>query len=305
MNKVVVLGSLNIDLVMSTERIPVIGETIKGSEIDYMFGGKGANQAVSTVRVGSDTKFIGCVGNDTFGEKILNNMSKEGIDTNSISVEDQVFTGLATIFKTKEDNAIVVIPGANDVCGKECVDNNIELIKNADVLLLQLEIPMETVEYALKVAKKYGVTTILNPAPFALLDETLYEYIDYITPNDTEFNSMCNAYNISEGVLETRMVEWSRKYNTNIVVTRGSVGSSFVDGNEVVTVPSIKVNVVDTTGAGDTFNGVLANGIANGMKMKEAVARAGIAASLSVTALGAQTGMPTNEMIEKYLNKGE
>ena len=150
MKKIVVLGSLNIDMVLTAERLPVIGETIHGDHIHYMMGGKGSNQAVAASRMGISTSLIGCVGNDTFGEKILKHLSEEKLDISSVKSEENIFTGIATVFKTNSDNAIVVIPGANECCDQRVVDENINLIKQADVLLTQLEIPMETIEYALR-----------------------------------------------------------------------------------------------------------------------------------------------------------
>ena len=190
MKKIVVLGSLNMDMVLTTERLPVIGETIHGDHIHYMMGGKGSNQAVAASRMGISTSLIGCVGNDTFGEKILKHLSEEKLDISSVKSEKNIFTGIATVFKTNGDNAIVVIPGANECCNQQVVEENIEMIKQADVLLTQLEIPMETVEFALKKAKEFGVQTIVNPAPYKELPTGLFEYIDYITPNETEFESL-------------------------------------------------------------------------------------------------------------------
>lgn len=301
MKKVVVLGSLNMDMVVTTERLPVIGETIHGQYIRYMMGGKGANQAVASSRMGISTSLIGSVGNDTFGEKIRKHLSEENLDISSVKIEKNAFTGIATVFHTNHDNAIVVIPGANEFCTKQVVDEHIDIIKQADVLLTQLEIPMETVEYALKKAKEFGVKTILNPAPYAELATELFEYIDYFTPNESEFASMIGKELNSSEEFEAEMVDWSKKHKVNLVVTRGDVGSSYIENGEVHTIPSMKVDVVDTTGAGDTFNGILAYAIAEEIELREAVTMAGKGASLSITAFGAQSGMPTIETLKKYM----
>lgn len=301
MKKIVVLGSLNMDMVLTTERLPVIGETIQGDRIHYMMGGKGSNQAVAASRMCISTSLIGCVGNDTFGEKILKHLSEEKLDISSVKCEKNIFTGIATVFKTNSDNAIVVIPGANECCNKRVVDENIDLIKKADVLLTQLEIPMETVEYALQKAKEFGVQTILNPAPYKELPTGLFESIDYITPNETEFESMIGGTIENPEHLEIEMLEWSQKYNVNLIVTRGSRGSSYIENGKVHSVPCIRVDVVDTTGAGDTFNGILAYAIAEEMKLQEAITMAGAGASLSTTALGAQSGMPSIEELKRFL----
>ncbi|MEH7251414.1 ribokinase [Neobacillus niacini] len=301
MKKIVVLGSLNMDMVLTTERLPVIGETIHGDHIHYMMGGKGSNQAVAASRMGISTSLIGCVGNDTFGEKILKHLSEEKLDISSVKSEKNIFTGIATVFKTKSDNAIVVIPGANECCDQRVVEENIEMINQADVLLTQLEIPMETVTFALKKAKEFGVQTIVNPAPYKELPTELFEFIDYITPNETEFESMVGRTIENPEHLEIEMLAWSKKYNVNLIVTRGSRGSSYIENGKVHTVPCIHVDVVDTTGAGDTFNGILAYAIAEEMKLQEAIMMAGAGASLSTTALGAQSGMPSIEELKRFL----
>lgn len=289
------------DMVLTTDRLPVIGETIHGEYIHYMMGGKGANQAVAASRLGISTSLIGCVGNDTFGEKILKHLSEEKLDVSSVRKEDNIFTGIATVFKTNRDNAIVVIPGANDCCDRRVVDENIDKIKQADVLLTQLEVPMETVKYALKKAKEFGVQTILNPAPYKDLPTELLEYVDFLTPNETEFESMVGSKFENSEELEKEMLQWSNRNQLNLIVTRGSRGSSYIEDGKVLTVPCIKVDVVDTTGAGDTFNGILAYAMAEKMELREAVTMAGIGASLSITALGAQTGMPSIQKLKQYL----
>ncbi|MBS4803839.1 MAG: ribokinase [Clostridium sp.] len=302
MKKIVVVGSLNMDLVMEVNRIPKIGETLKGERMNYLIGGKGANQAVAASRLGNDVAMIGCVGKDTFGGKILKHLKEEGIDVSSVKSDDSTFTGIATIFKTEVDNSIVVIPGANDFCSRELIDENIELIKSADILITQLEIPIETVEYALKVAKENGVKTILNPAPAREISDEMLKNVDFITPNETEFELICRN-NIEDGeTLEKEMINWQNKHiSTRLIVTRGKEGSSYIEDNLVKTVKAMSVKVTDTTGAGDTFNGSLAHGIINNYSMENIVGFAGTAASLSVTKLGAQTGMPTLDEVNKYL----
>ena len=272
MKKIVVVGSLNMDLVMEVNRIPKIGETLKGERMNYLIGGKGANQAVAASRLGNDVAMIGCVGKDTFGGKILKHLKEEGIDVSSVKSDDSTFTG------------------------------NIELIKSADILITQLEIPIETVEYALKVAKENGVKTILNPAPAREISDEMLKNVDFITPNETEFELICRN-NIEDGeTLEKEMINWQNKHiSTRLIVTRGKEGSSYIEDNLVKTVKAMSVKVTDTTGAGDTFNGSLAHGIINNYSMENIVGFAGTAASLSVTKLGAQTGMPTLDEVNKYL----
>lgn len=304
MKKIVVVGSLNMDLVMGVDRIPKIGETIKGDDMSYLIGGKGANQAVSACRLGNDVSMIGCVGKDDFGDKILKHLKEEGINVDGVKCNEATFTGIATILKTKDDNSIVVVPGANDLCSKKLIDENIETIKSADVLVTQLEIPMETVEYALKIAKENGVKTILNPAPAREISKEILKNVDFITPNETEFEIISDKNLNDKNGFEEAMIAWQKENpTTRLIVTRGKSGSSYVENGEVKTRKTIKVDVVDTTGAGDTFNGALAYGISNNLDMKELITFAGIAASLSVTKLGAQTGMPRFEEVNKILNR--
>lgn len=303
MKKVVVVGSLNMDLVIEVNRIPKIGETIKGEEMSYLIGGKGSNQAVAACRLGNEVSMIGCVGKDTFGDKILKHLKEEGVNVDGIKRDEATFTGIATIFKTKSDNSIVVIPGANDFCDKDLIDKNIETIKSADILITQLEIPMETVEYALKIAKENGVKTILNPAPAREISKETLENADFITPNETELEIISGKTFENGNELEEAMIAWQKENpSTRLVVTRGKDGSSYVEENEVKTMRTIKVDVVDTTGAGDTFNGALAHGVSHNLLMDEAVKFAGTAASLSVTKFGAQTGMPKFEEVNNILN---
>ena len=303
MKKIVVVGSLNMDLVIEVDRIPKIGETIKGEEMSYLIGGKGSNQAVAACRLGNEVSMIGCVGKDTFGDKILKHLKEEGVNVDGIKRDEATFTGIATIFKTKSYNSIVVIPGSNYFCDKDLIDKNIETIKSADILITQLEIPMETVEYALKVAKENGVKTILNPAPAREISKEILGNADFITPNETEFEIISGKTFEDGNEFEEAMIAWQKENpSTRLVVTRGKDGSSYVEDNNIKTMKTIKVDVVDTTGAGDTFNGALAHGVSHNLLMDEAVKFAGTAASLSVTKFGAQTGMPKFEEVNNILN---
>lgn len=301
MKNIVVVGSLNMDLVLKVDRLPKIGETLQGNNINYSIGGKGSNQAVSAARLKNNVSLIGAVGEDTFGEKLIKHLREENINIDSVKKDNSSFTGIATIFKTPEDNSIVVIPGANELCDIELVEKYKDIIKNADVLVTQFEIPTITVKKALELAKEYNVKTIVNPAPAKYIDEELLKLTDYITPNETEFEVISGKEISDHNELETEMIKWQSENKTRLIVTRGEHGVSFVENGQVVTIDSMKVSVVDTTGAGDTFNGALAHCIANNIDMKDSVYFASRAASLSVTKFGAQTGMPTLEEINKIL----
>ena len=303
MKNIVVVGSLNMDLIVEVDRVPRVGETIKGENMNYLIGGKGCNQAVAASRLGNKVKMIGCIGDDSFGNEILNHLKKDGVNVDSIKKVDNISTGIATIFKMKYDNSIIVIPAANNYCSKELIDENIDVIKNADILITQLEIPIETVEYVLKIAKENGVKTILNPAPAREISNDILKNVDFITPNETEFEVILAKELKDAKELEEAMIYWQNKNKcTKLIVTRGKDGSSYVEDNKVKTISTIKVEVIDTTGAGDTFNGALAHVISNKLLINDAITFAGIAASLSVTKFGAQTGMPEIKEVKSILN---
>lgn len=295
-----VLGSLNVDLMISTDRLPVKGETVHGNDGDYLLGGKGANQAVAASRMGIETNMIGCIGQDTFGDKILKYLSKEeNLETSHIK-RLNTFSGIATVFKLPSDNAIVVVPGANNLCDETVLTENQKLITNSDIFLTQLEIPLEIVSAGLKLAKSHGVITVLNPAPYQDLPEEVLTNTDYITPNDTEFAGLAGKEIHSKAELFTAMLEWQAKHSTRLIVTRGEDGVSYVENGEVVTVPAILTHAVDTTGAGDTFNGIFCYCLAKKMPLEEAIKTARLGASLAVRKVGAQTGMPTLAEIENW-----
>lgn len=300
MKNIVVVGSINMDLVMGVENIPKIGETIHGNYVDYFVGGKGANQAVAASRVNASVKFIGAVGNDEFGVTLKETLKNENIDISAVE-NCNLASGMATIFKTKEDNAILVIPGANSKCDVEQVDKYASFIEEAQVLITQFEIPKNTIKRALELAKKNGVKTIVNPAPASKIDEDMLKNIDFITPNETEFEVISGKKFANEEELELEMIKWQEENTTILIVTRGAYGVSIVKNRKIETVKSIKVDVVDTTGAGDTFNGTFATQIADNMNLFDAIKFANRAATLSVTKLGAQTGMPRLEEVKKIL----
>lgn len=295
---VIVLGSLNMDIVMKTNQLPIIGQTLLGEDVDYFIGGKGANQAVAASRVNDATTLIGTVGNDAFADKILTTLNQESL-TLQVTKENNHATGIAAIFKLPQDNAIVVLPGANATCTID--ETLVQQWQATDTFLTQLEIPLATVATGLKLAKQSGLTTILNPAPFHVDCLELLPDTDIITPNETEFAQMIGKEFTSDKALEAAMLAWSKQHATRLLVTRGKQGTSFVENNSVTTIPALAVTVVDTTGAGDTFNGLLAAELAEQKSFADAVRFATIGASLSVQQLGAQSGMPTREAIHSYM----
>ena len=301
MKKIVVVGSINMDLVVSTERMPKVGETLMGQSMSYFPGGKGANQAVAAARLGGNVSMIGTVGKDAFGQDLINQLNSENINTCCIKKED-ISTGVATIIKTSTDNSIVVVPGANEMCDKELVSRFRQIIKEADVLITQFEIPTETIKLALEIAKEYKVQTLVNPAPAMEIDKEIINNADFITPNETEFEFMIGKDLSDFAVLEAEMLKWQSENKARLIVTRGSYGVSYIEEGRVETVPCIEVEVVDTTGAGDTFNGAFACCMAEKIEISEAIRFASLAATISVTKFGAQSGMPSIEEMKEAIN---
>ncbi|MGN7410706.1 ribokinase [Sporosarcina sp. SAFN-010] len=291
--RIVVVGSLNMDIIISTDRLPEIGETILGNEVNYLPGGKGANQAVSIARLGGDVTMIGAVGQDEFGKSLLEQMDQNQVNTAFIDQVEDVKTGIADIFHVNHDNCIVVVPGANFTLTPEKITPEMEqLIAQSDVLLTQLEIPLETVQKVLEIANKHNVKTILNPAPAQTLPAELLQLVDYLTPNETEFALLAEHTFTTNDELAKLMEEWEATYNQTLIVTLGDQGSAYLKEGKLVITPAEKVEVVDTTGAGDSFNGALALGIAEEKSLPEMIAFATKVAARAVTKFGAQDGMP-------------
>ncbi|HLR67673.1 ribokinase [Virgibacillus alimentarius] len=285
---VCIVGSINMDLTITTEKMPMQGETVLGKDFATYPGGKGANQAVAASRLGANVHMIGAVGTDAFGEKLLAHLKKEGINTQGMRTDPSQPTGIANIILSEDDNRIIVAPGANKSVLPDLVDKQKELIKQSDVILMQLEIPMETVLHTLAIASKFQVPVILNPAPYQKLPEALLAKAAYFTPNEIE----------AEAIKESPLFSSIQK---KLIVTEGSEGVTFYENNSQQWIPGHPVEVKDTTGAGDTFNGAFAAEIANGASIREAVTFANAAAALSVTKIGAQGGMPIRQEVKHLM----
>ncbi len=284
MGKIVVIGSINVDMVFTTDVRPKAGETVLGNAFSVIPGGKGANQAVAAAKLGAETYMVGCVGNDSNGEFSLKNLHNMNVNTEGVKIVDKAPTGVANIVVSGNDNSIIVISGANFEVDKEIIDDNKELLLMADIVLLQLEIPMEVVEYTVDICSENNVKVLLNPAPAAELKKSLIEKATYITPNEHELKLIFGNQDMDEVL---------KNYPNKLIVTLGSKGVKYYDGNEIKQISSNKVDVVDTTGAGDTFCGGLAAALVRGDGIEDAIKFANKAASFAVTKLGAQSGMPT------------
>lgn len=284
-----IIGSINMDLSISTKEMPMQGETIIGGEFATYPGGKGANQAVAAARLGANVNMIGAVGNDPFGNTLKKHLETEGISLEGIQMIPDVSTGVANIILTENNNRIIVASGANRFVSKKLVKEYQSLIEQSDLLLLQLEVPIETVLYAIELAHYCDIPVIVNPAPYQDLPLELLEKVTYLTPNEIEMESMKLQDN------------FDLSYITKVITTCGDEGVQFYEEGKEKSLFSHSVEVVDTTGAGDTFNGALAVKIGSGAKITEAIKYANAAAALSVTKIGAQGGMPTKKEVEDFL----
>lgn len=306
MKNIVVIGSSNTDMVVKTSHLPAAGETVLGGEFMMNAGGKGANQAVAAARYGEHVVFVARVGDDMFGRQTLESLRRDGIDTSCVSVDSDRMSGVALISVNVEgENSIVVASGANMALGREDIDRAAEEIRRADVVLMQLEVPMATVEYAAEVAAAAGVPVILNPAPAPAgpLGAGLLSRIDVITPNRSEATRI-SGIEVTDMASARRAAEAIHAMGTRrVIITLGGEGSLIYDGGEFEHIGATRVEAVDTTAAGDTFNGVLAVGVAEGRSLARAAREASVAAAISVTRMGAQTAAPTRVEVEAFISE--
>ena len=290
---IVVVGSSNMDLVIKTSRIPKPGETILGGDFAMIAGGKGANQAVAAARLGGRVYFVARVGRDPFGDRMLDNFRAEGIATDYVIRDEKLSSGVAIIVVDDSgENSIVVAAGANGALSPADVDKAEEIISQADSVLLQLEIPIETVMRTVELAAKHGTRVILDPAPARELDYSLLSKIDIITPNETEAEILTGIAGTDEFAARLQATALRNKGVKAVLVTRGKQGSMLDDGNEARVFKTIEVESVDSTAAGDCFNGALAAKLAQGADLSEAINFASRAAAISTTRLGAQDSLP-------------
>jgi ribokinase len=298
--KIVVVGSFNADLTSYLERMPRPGETVSGDKFVTGPGGKGSNQAVAAARLGADVTFIGRVGNDVFANLAHDLWTAEGINTNYVNKDPDHATGVAPIFvDSNGENMIVVVLGANNNIQQSDIDAAKDVIADADVLIVQLEINHNMVGYALNVAKELGITTILNPAPAAEIPTEFIKLADYITPNETELETLSRSH--SDDVIANAKSLLTSDEQT-VVVTMGALGAQIVQNDHQELMGTFKVDVVDTTGAGDAFNGGLAVALAEGKSLQKAVKFANATAALCVTRLGTSPSMPQRAEVDTLYN---
>lgn len=297
MKKILVVGSLNMDYSIKTSKMPNVGETVLGKEYTLNPGGKGANCAYALGRLGADISMLGMVGLDENGKILKNNLKEVNVNDKNIK-EINYSTGVAFVTVDEGgENSIIVISGANSKVDKSFIDENIALIKDSDIIVMQLEIPIDTVLYVSKLAKEYDKTVILDPAPARNdLPLELYKNIDIIKPNETEVLTLTGKDDIGNASLD--LIEKGCK---NVIVTLGSEGSLLVTKDGMTKYDAEKVDVVDTTAAGDTFTGALAFALSNDKELDEAIKFSNKVSSIVVTRKGAQESIPSYEEVKELL----
>lgn len=306
MNKdidILVLGSLNMDLVIESEKNPYPGETLRGSNFFVNPGGKGNNQAVAIGRLGGNAAFAGCVGNDGYGKQLLDNLLNNNVKTLGVKTIEGVSTGIAIINVFKGQNTILLYEGANAKCTLGNISNLEELIARAKMLLMQLEVPINTVYEAVDLAEKYNTKVILNPAPAAALEESIYKKLYMLIPNEIEAKQLL-GYKAEDNISYQQLVEiFNRKGVENVIITRGKEGVTYNYEGGILHEPACLVEAVDSTGAGDAFTGALCFLLSKGASLPRAISYATKVAAIKVTRLGAQSALPTDEEVEGFIKR--
>ncbi|MBK5400427.1 ribokinase [Pseudomonas sp. TH39(2020)] len=299
--KVVVIGSLNMDLVTRAPRLPRGGETLIGESFATVSGGKGANQAVAAARLGAQVSMVGCVGSDAYGEELRGALLAEQIDCQAVSTVDDSSGVALIVVDDNSQNAIVIVAGANGALTPEVIDRFDAVLRAADVIICQLEIPDATVGHALKRGRELGKTVILNPAPASRpLPADWYASIDYLIPNESEASALSGLPVDSLASAETAASRLISLGASKVIITLGAQGSLFANGKGFEHFPASKVKAVDTTAAGDTFVGGFAAALAAGKGEGDAIRFGQVAAALSVTRAGAQPSIPTLSDVQAF-----
>lgn len=287
MENIVEIGSSSIDLVVKTDVLPQAGETVMGNSFFTTTGGKGANQAVAAARLSNKVYMIGAVGDDENGKQIIENLEQNNVDTTFMDKIENETSGTAHITLFEDDNRIIVVPAANNHVTPEKVLPKLERFGAGDIILMQHEIPEHTIKEVTDYAVKHDMKVILNPAPYRNIDKEIIDKVTWITPNESE----------SELLFESGVDEALKAYPRKLIVTKGAAGAMFYNDSQQL-VKGYKKKVVDTTGAGDTFNGALAVALIENKPLEEAVDFANLAGSFSVTGLGAQGAMPYRKELD-------
>jgi ribokinase len=301
---IVIIGSINMDLVARTTRRPQPGETLLGRDFATLHGGKGANQAVAAARLGGKVHLVGRVGDDAFGHDMLDGFKTDGVGIDYVSITPNTSSGVAMIVVDDTgENSIIVIPGANARLTPADIDAAEPIIAGAACVLLQLETPYETIEHAIKLCQRLGVYTILDPAPAPAVMPAAFYRVDLLTPNQAEARTLVGASNCADDDISVGR-ELLKRGARNIVLKLGSKGAMLLDGDGATTlVPAFAIKAVDTTAAGDAFNAGLAVGLSEQMTLADALGLASAAGALACTRRGAQLSLPTRDEAESLMNE--
>ena len=303
---IAIIGSSNTDMVIQSQTLPLPGQTVLGGTFFMNAGGKGANQAVAAARLGGDVVFIAKVGNDLFGKNAVEGFKKENINTEFVFTDNSNASGIALInIDKKGENCIAVALGANAALHVEDIDKARTAIEAADIILLQLEIPLPTVEYVISLASHLNKTIILNPAPAAALSYDVYQNLSFITPNENEAQLLSGIVVNDISSAQKAAQFFIDKGVQNVIITLGKEGALWCNKNGCQLILSPRVTAVDTTAAGDVFNGALTVAVSEGKEIKEAVLFANHSAALSVTKLGAQASAPHRNEVESFLQQSK
>lgn len=303
MNKILVIGSSNTDLIANVDRFPAAGETVQGKFFLQAMGGKGANQALAAHRLGGDVAFVTCLGNDPNGKNAMTYYRQEGLDVKFSRVVENVPTGTAMILVNAQgENCIVITPGANHELTPACVEEIEDEIASASMIVLQMEIPFETVQRACELAVKSGTRIVLNVAPARKIDASLLKLVDILIVNETEIeliSGMTVAQSGEEEVIDSLLTMGAK----TVILTLGAKGCIVKSKEKNVSVPAFRVKPIDTTAAGDTFCGALVAQLSKGSDLVAAVKFATAAAAICVTRIGAQPSIPTLEEVNQFLRE--
>lgn len=304
MKKILVIGSTNTDFVLKVGTMPRVGETVMSRSFHQLPGGKGANQAYACGMLGGQVTFLSAIGGDGLGGVVMENMRRANVETRYIRTTDEDSTGMAVICVDEAgNNSIVVVPGANLRCDCGYLLEHRDAIDACDILLVQLEVPVDGIFFAVEYAHKMGKTVILNPAPCPdFIPDAVLQSVDYITPNETELQKLTGCRMDSPEEIRKGAEALLRLGAGQVIVTLGSKGAMLYDGSRAESFPAWSVPVEDTTAAGDTFNAAIAVGLAEEKSIEDAIRFANAASGLAVSRKGAQTSVPSRAEVEKFIN---
>jgi ribokinase len=306
MNKVVIIGSINIDMVSRMQVFPAVGETVIGEEFSMVPGGKGANQALAMAKMGLEVTMLGKIGKDGFGQKALEQLVKNHVNVSNVEIEDSTFTGIASIQVNAEgSNTIVVIPGANNKVTSGLVRKHQEQIKNADAIILQLEIPLESVLEAIDIAHKSGLLVILNAAPARKLPKNIYKKVSVLIINDSEIQALSGYSTQTQDSLIQAAQFFINKGCKSVIFTLGASGAEYLTSKDMklVHVPPYLIDPVDTVAAGDAFVGGFTFSYLRDGSLDKGVQWGNACGALACTKPGAQTSLPTLDEVLKFMNQ--